>query len=83
MSTCSVLPALLVLLAFIAPSARGFLPHASSRALLHDDHGGNLGVRRATSGVSMSSAKPSSAAAKLRDLLSGPEILIMPCCYDG
>lgn len=82
MSTCSVLPVLLVLLAFIAPSARGFLPHASSRALLHD-HGGNLGVRRATSGVSMSSAKPSSAADKLRDLLSGPEILIMPCCYDG
>lgn len=31
----------------------------------------------------MSSAKPSSAADKLRDLLSRPEILTMPCVYDG
>lgn len=82
MSTYNVPLVLLVLLSFIAPTARGFLPHASSRAPLHD-HRGNLGVHRATSAVSMSSTKPSSAADKLRDLLSGPEILIMPCCYDG
>ncbi|CAN0519095.1 unnamed protein product [Scytosiphon promiscuus] len=30
----------------------------------------------------MSSARLS-AADKLRDLISRPEILIMPCCYDG
>lgn len=37
------------------------------------------------SGLNMvsSPAKPSSAADKLRDLLSKPEILTMPCCYDG
>lgn len=82
MLTCSVLPVLLGLFSFVAPNARGFVPHPSSSALLHD-HRGNLGVRRAISGVSMSSAKPSSAVDKLRDLLSREEILIMPCCYDG
>lgn len=30
----------------------------------------------------MSTEKPSPAK-KLRDLLSKPEILVMPCCYDG
>lgn len=29
------------------------------------------------------SATKTSAADKLRELLNGPEILIMPCCYDG
>lgn len=30
----------------------------------------------------MTSSKPS-AADKLRELINGPEVLTMPCCYDG
>ncbi len=76
MSNCDVFSVLLVLLLFVAPNARAFLPptlHVSAARHCYP------AVRMAASGVT----KPSSAADKLRDILSGPDIAIMPCCYDG
>lgn len=80
MWTCGIFSALLVLPSFIAPNARAFLPHPLHVAPGSTRSGGrSSAVCMTASGVT----KPRSAADKLRDILSGPDIAVMPCCYDG
>lgn len=77
-------PCNLLLLCFVG-HARAFLP-TPIVSHLHDGRSTSRGSNnslRSASGLTMSTAKNSSAADKLRDLLSRPEILTMPCCYDG
>lgn len=94
MSLCSLppffLPLLLLLLSFIAPHAQAFLSSnfVSSGQLLHrsGSHHGNptaSDTAHRCKGVMGMSLGKTSAAEKLRELLDRPEILIMPCCYDG
>lgn len=85
---------LLSLIFLVAPllsrPAFGFLPYTSTVStqqplLQHarSSASSSPGItHRSKSEVRMSSSKPS-AADKLRGLISRPEILIMPCCYDG
>lgn len=54
----------------------------SSRRLLQQQ-GQPCRTIGANSKLSMSEAKGASATDKLRELISGSEILTMPCCYDG
>ncbi|CBJ25471.1 carboxyvinyl-carboxyphosphonate phosphorylmutase [Ectocarpus siliculosus] len=90
MSSCNTLPLLLVLVSICALRVKALLPSTLTSGSLpfgRVHHGGCSSSRRTISkagaGTAMSSAKTSSAADKLRDLLSRPEILTMPCCYDG
>ncbi|CAM9738363.1 unnamed protein product, partial [Ectocarpus sp. 13 AM-2016] len=94
MSSCITLPLQLVLVSILvsicALRVEAFLPSTLTSGSLSFDRVHNGGCRSSRhtiskAGVSMaiSSAKTSSATDKLRDLLSRPEILTMPCCYDG
>lgn len=92
MSSCNTLPLLLVLVSICALRVEAFLPSTLPSGSLMPfgrvHHGGCSSssthtISKAGVGMAMSSAKTSSAADKLRDLLSRPEILTMPCCYDG
>ena len=74
---------------YLVPSAHSFLPGPvvvpDGRSMtMRGGRSTFKTCRRAASGFAMSSAKPCCGPAdKLRDLLSGPEVLTMPCCYNG
>lgn len=91
MSSSNTLPLLLVLVSIICIlRVEAFLPSTLTSGSLpfgrvhHDGCSSSRHtISKAGVGMAISSAKTSSAADKLRDLLSRPEILTMPCCYDG
>lgn len=91
----SMPPHTLLSLLFLAPlllarPVLGFLPYSTTTSspqhlLQHAQSGASSSsgtTRRYKSELNMSSPRLSPAD-KLRGLISRPEILIMPCCYDG
>ncbi|CAN0052651.1 unnamed protein product [Ascophyllum nodosum] len=89
MMSSSILPPILVLFlsfpntegfAVTGGQSRGWIGAASCRQTNRVGRDSTMSPRASASSSSSPSA---SASARLRELLDGPNILTMPCCYDG